>query len=110
MGDKRKNIKLRAIALLVCFLMTSCQAHHVSTYDPPLKKRDCMRLFSEILDIQKDRDSKTNTMGRFTRAFKQGHISREIYISKRDDWFRDEYDLRARVTSLYDIGYKHGCF
>lgn len=100
------------IRVAIFILLSACSHDSVQSidYDIPKTKEDCMQLFTDIMDIQKQREAGFTEMQKQTAIFKAGNISVKKYRKKRIEWLNFEREMRNKVTKMYDIGYEHKCF
>ena len=100
---------LCCLAILLSFACTVPQSRP-DAYPEPKSKEDCMQLFADILDVQKEREIGFIQMEIDVKALEAGKMSVRKFRKRRVEWQKKENVLRARVTRMYDVGYKHGCF
>ena len=101
------------LCCIVMFMMMSCATAPTTVtpdYPAPQSKEACMQLFVDVLAIQKKRSDAADEMHRITSSFNTGKMSVRKYRAHHYDWLAVEETLRKRVTHIYDVGYKHGCF
>ena len=104
-----QEMKLFSLMILLSFACTVPQSRQ-DDYPEPKSKEDCMQLFADILDVQKEREIGFIQMEIDVKALEAGKMSVRKFRKRRVAWQKKENMLRHKVTSMYDVGYKHGCF
>ena len=103
--------KMLSFLLISTNLLISCTASRPAfDYPVPTSQEDCMRLFTDVLSMQRQRNAAADQMSAYTDRINAGKMSVRKYRKKYSEWKAIENRLRGHVTHIYDAGYEAGCF
>ncbi len=105
-----KYYVITIIAAICITISCSKPKAHKFSYPMPETKEDCMQLFEDIMSVQSKREEGFIQIENDLRSLEAGGMSVRKFRKKRLEWLSYEKDLRIKVTHMYDIGYKYGCF
>ncbi len=74
------------------------------------QQHECVKIFTEILNIQDKRNSLSDEMNAINRLRKERKISKKKHQAFFMVWLEKENHLAARANNLYIEGYTKNCF
>jgi len=102
-------MKSESFLCAMLFLLPGCttsEAYELSEN----QQHQCMKIFTEILNIQDKRNSLSDEMNAINRLRKDKKISKKKHKAFFVVWLAKENHLAARANDLYIEGYAKNCF